>query len=254
MDAVQHQRPAQPPVVQQRLQLPVLRVVAPHEPDLRQPAAQPRLRLHHAQRARGIRHHRLLAQHRQPSREGGEQRLLVRLAGRGDQHGLHARRVQRGLDVRVHDDPVDRAHGRLRPLDVGVRHGGDPGSAHHPVEAPYVVGAHVSRAQDRHTQKFAHAPPAPSPSAAHPRGGYLYREQGFTVVKRGGAAGRGAGVSTAGRPRCPPPRRARRRGRSGRRRRSPGTARRSRPRCPHGRRGRRRAPGAGARRRRASSP
>ncbi len=110
MRAVQHQGPAQTAPVQQGLQPPVLGVVAAHEADLRQPAAERRLGLHDPQGTGGVRHHGLLAQHGQPAGEGGEQRLLVRGAGGGDQDGRHTGRVERGHRVRVHADPVEPGH------------------------------------------------------------------------------------------------------------------------------------------------
>lgn len=157
MHAVQHQRPPEPPVVQLRLEPAVTGVVAPHEPDLRQPPPQPGLRLQHTQRPGRVRHHGLLAQHRQPAGEGREQRLLVRGAGRGDQYGLDAGRVERGLGLRVDRHPLDPGHGLLRARGIGIGHGGDPGSADHAIEAAYVVGSHVSGTQHGHAQQVTHA-------------------------------------------------------------------------------------------------
>lgn len=167
MHAVQHQRPSQPPVVQQRLQAAVLGVVPPHEPDLRQPPSEPGLRLQHPQRPRRVRNHGFLAEDRKAAGEGREQRLLVGGAGRGDQHGRDAGRVERGLRLRVDRHRVEAGRGLLGARRVGVGHSGHPGAAHHTIQAAYVVGAHVSGAQYGHAQQVAHAP-APSPSTITP--------------------------------------------------------------------------------------
>ncbi len=145
---VQHQRPAQLPGSEQRLEADVLGVVAAHEADLHPAVAEGLLGLHDAQRGGRVGGERLLAQDGQVVRERGEQRLLVGGPRGGDEHGVDVRRLQGLGRVGVGGAAVDAGRDGLGPFAVEVDDRGDPRPADHPVDPPHVVGAHAAGADD----------------------------------------------------------------------------------------------------------
>ncbi|SCE57247.1 hypothetical protein GA0115252_167828 [Streptomyces sp. DfronAA-171] len=142
--------------VEQLLQGLVLGVVAAHEADAREPSAARGLRLGEPQRTARVGGEGLLAQDGQAALEAAEERRLVRLRRRGDEHRLDPGGVESGQRVRVQGAARQVSPRRPRPVRVRVGDGRDARTAHHPVETSYVVGAHVPGAEHRDSQCLAH--------------------------------------------------------------------------------------------------
>lgn len=156
MPAVQEERPSDAAGVEQLLEPHVLGVVAAHEADLDEPAAQPLLRLHDPQGTRRIRGQRLLAEHRQPPFQRVQDRFLVGGPRRGDEYGVHPGRGYRGRRVGVGAHALQGGRDLLDPVPVGVGHGHHPGSADGPPEAADVVRAHLPGADDGDAERAGH--------------------------------------------------------------------------------------------------
>ncbi len=161
--AVQHQRTAQPPTVQQGLQALVLGVVPAHESDLHQPPAEPPSAS--ATRSAPAMHHRLLAQHRQTAVEGREHRLLVRGPGEAINTACTPGASRAAATSVCTETPSMPGDGVLGAPGVGIGHRRHRGAVHHPVDPSYVVGPHVARTQDRDTQQLTHALTSPADSS-----------------------------------------------------------------------------------------
>jgi hypothetical protein len=135
-------------------------VVAAHEADLDQPPRLGRLGLQHPQAGVDGRGQRLLAEHGLVPVQAGQGELLVGLAGRGDQHGVHLVVSDQlvAVGIGAGPDPLGHLPG---PIDEDVGDGdhlgvGDAGQPLH------VVPAHLAGADDPDPQRHRASLPTPS--------------------------------------------------------------------------------------------
>ena len=99
--AFYNQGGAEPAGVQQLLHLVIAPVIAAHEADLHQMLAGGHLRVHHGLAVGGGVGQGLLAEDRLAGLDGGQDGVLVELAGGGDHHGVDVRVVDGLVEVRV---------------------------------------------------------------------------------------------------------------------------------------------------------
>ena len=155
MDAVHHERLAQPTVGYQLPQRVVLGVEAPHEAHLDELLAEHSLLLHDRVRGVDVGRQWLLAQHRNAPIQARIELFRVGRTRAGDEHRIHLWVVDGGHRIGLNACP-DSFRNLCRLVGEEVVDHGDRGAAHSLAQCIRVEGTHHADAEYGDSQVIAH--------------------------------------------------------------------------------------------------